>query len=284
MNLDLLKDFKNAYSNLNPNAVRTLSGKPMSVGVLTGSDSTFHEIKKFLQPVGGTVELVNVGEDHERFNLLICEQGVPCPPHAFVFRARNTGSTVDEILDAKQDIEVPLARNFMAFREPVVLRIVHRTSQENALFSIVTALPNVIPSFLELPWAVGEFASDTAFLTINQVRMAFLIAACHDRAVGYSEQKMELATIVAGAFGWRALARELVGKIPLGGGLIPKAAIAYAGSYIVGRGLDRLHRTGLPMSKSERKAAYSSAMERGKGVVETLVENVKASVKNRNAA
>ena len=42
------------------------------------------------------------------------------------------------------------------------------------------------------------------------------------------------------AFGWRALARELVGHIPLGGGLIPKGAIAYAGTYVVGKGLEYL--------------------------------------------
>ncbi len=74
--------------------------------------------------------------------------------------------------------------------------------------------------------------------------MAFLISAANDHEIGYDEQKLELGAIVLGAFGWRSLARELVGKIPLGGGLIPKAAIAYAGSYVVGKGLDKLHRTG----------------------------------------
>ena len=90
---------------------------------------------------------------------------------------------------------------------------------------LVTALPDVIPSLIELPWAAGEFASDTAFLTMNQVRMAFLIAGASDQDVGYREQRAQIAGIVAGAFGWRALARELAGKIPFGGGLIPKAAI-----------------------------------------------------------
>ena len=92
---------------------------------------------------------------------------------------------------------------------------------------------------IELPWAIGEFASDTAFLTMNQIRMAFLIAAASDRPIGYREQRSEIASIVAGAFGWRALARELVGKVPFGGGLIPKAGIAYAGTFAVGRLPDR---------------------------------------------
>jgi hypothetical protein len=280
VNLDLLKDIKNAYSNLNPGGIRELADKPVSVGVLAESDDTFLHIKRFLQPVGGMVTHVAQGTEAPAFDVLICEPGVPCPADAYVFHPRDTERTVDAVLEAKSTLEVALARNYLAFREAAVTRIIQRVSRENALFSVVTALPNVVPNILELPWVIGEFASDTAFLTINQFRMAFLIAACHDHAIGYSDQKVELATIAAGAFGWRALARELVGKIPMGGGLIPKAVIAYAGSYVVGRGLDRLHRTGLPLSRSERKIAYEAALERGKVAVEKLV----SQVKRRNVA
>ena len=57
--------------------------------------------------------------------------------------------------------------------------------------------------------------------------------------IGFSNQKVAVVSIVGGAFGWRALARELAGKIPLGEGLIPKGAIAFAGTYVVGKGLQR---------------------------------------------
>ena len=111
--------------------------------------------------------------------------------------------------------------------------MVKKIAKENALFSLATALPDIVP-FISLPWAIGEFASDTAFLTANQIRMAFLLAAANDRDIGYHEQRGEIASIILGAFGWRALARELVGKIPWGGGLVPKAAIAYAGTRVAG--------------------------------------------------
>jgi hypothetical protein len=140
------------------------------------------------------------------------------------------------------------------------------------MFALVTALPDVVPSLAELPWAVGEFASDTAFLTMNQVRMAFLIAAASDRAVGYREQRGQIAAIVGGAVGWRALARELAGKIPFGGGLIPKAAIAYAGTYTVGVGLERFYRLGSGLTRQERRLIYESALKRGKELVKALVE------------
>jgi uncharacterized protein (DUF697 family) len=138
----------------------------------------------------------------------------------------------------------------------------------------VTALPNVIPSLIDLPWSVGEFATDTAFITMNQIRMALQMAALHGQVVGYSEQKAQIAVIAAGAFGWRALARELVGKIPLGGGLIPKAAVAFAGTFVVGLGLDKVNRTGTGLSKLEKKDAYASAFAKGKDVVAELTPSI----------
>ena len=80
-------------------------------------------------------------------------------------------------------------------------------SRENALFAVATALPNVVPSLIELPWAFGEFASDTAFLTANQVRMAFQIAAACGKDVGLGQQKGAVLTIAAAPSAgapWRA--------------------------------------------------------------------------------
>ena len=275
MNLSLVKDVKNAYQNLKPGNVRHLAERRVSIGLLTSSADRAEYIREFLGPSEEMVERVSESAPAEDFDLLLAEPDFPKPSGAFEFRYRDPDWTLDSILDEHQDLEIALARNFPVFREKVVERIVSRTAQENAMFSVITALPNVVPSFLELPWAIGEFASDTAFLTMNQMRMAFLISAANDHEIGYEDQKVELGTIVLGAFGWRALARNLAGKIPLGGGLIPKAAIAYAGTYVVGKGLEKLHRTGNGLNKRERKALYDSAVERGKAVVGRLVENVK---------
>jgi hypothetical protein len=110
--------------------------------------------------------------------------------------------------------------------------------------------------------------------------MAFLLAAASDREVGYSAQKTELGSIIAGAFGWRALARELVGKVPLGGGLIPKAAVAYAGTLVVGKSIARLHRLGHGLSRSERKSMYKSAYDRGKQIATALLEGLQRDKKD----
>ena len=280
MNLHLIKDIRSAYSNLKPGSVRELAEKNVAIGIVTSDDDKAEFIRSFLGPSDGIVERVSERAPAEKFALLLVEPGLPRPQRGYEFHFRDPDVTLESILDAHQELEVSLARNYPAFRAKVVDRIVTRTARENALFSVMTALPNVLPNFLELPWAVGEFASDTAFLTMNQVRMAFLIAAANDHEIGYDEQKVELGAIVLGAFGWRSLARELVGKIPLGGGLIPKAAIAYAGSYVVGKGLDKLHRTGSGFDRKERRALYNAAVEKGKRVVAQIVD----TVKNRNAA
>jgi hypothetical protein len=139
-------------------------------------------------------------------DLILFEQGIAAPPGTYTFFRHNPSATIGAILDGNHDLWLPLGRQYPAFRQPAVERIIHSIARENALFAVATALPDVIPSLIELPWAFGEFASDTAFLTGNQIRMAFLIAAACGRDAGFSNQKGAILSIACGAFGWRALA------------------------------------------------------------------------------
>jgi hypothetical protein len=211
----------------------------------------------------------------DRFDLVLYEHQLPRAENAFTFYAHDPDRTVKEILEQRSELGLPLARHFLPFRRPVVNEIMYSVSKENALFSLATALPNIIPSMIELPWAIGEFASDTAFLTMNQIRMGFLIAGASDSAIGYREQKAEIVSIVTGAFGFRAIARELVGKIPFGGGLIPKAAVSFAGTYVVGLSLERYHRVGYGLTREERRKEYESALAHGRTVAEVLLAGLK---------
>jgi hypothetical protein len=110
---------------------------------------------------------------------------------------------------------------------------------------------------------------------MNQIRMAFLVAAASDSSIGYREQKAEIASIVTGAFGFRAIARELIGKIPFGGGLIPKAAVAFAGTYVVGLSLERYHRLGYGLTREERRQEYEKALKHGKTVAQIIMAGFK---------
>jgi len=283
------EQIKSAIANLNPQQVRELAERPLSVGLVAATSAGYAAMEDFLAPPevsrGKRFELVKilhrVGDPGTppRLDLEIWAPGLPCPEDAFGFDPDDPMHTVHDILGRRRDLSLTLARHFQPFRKPVVERIIRSVSRENALFSLMAALPNLLPSIFELPWALGEFASDTAFLTMNQVRMAFLIAAASDHAVGYKEQRAQIAAIVGGAVGWRSLARELVGKVPFGGGLIPKAAIAYAGTYVAGLGLERFYRIGYGLTRAERRAAYQEALQRGRDVVASFLQKAKSRAK-----
>jgi hypothetical protein len=278
MPLNVLRDIRKIYAGLNADTIRGEAWQDLNVGLLASNEATIRRMETFLAPPfmdtlarTHALRCIHRADGQPgRFDFILCEPGIPVPRNGYLFESDEPDSLVNLIAGENPKLNLALARTFPLFRKPVSDRIVNRVARENALFSLVTALPNVIPSLIELPWTLGEFATDTAFLTMNQIRMALQLAAAHGRPVGYAEQKVEIAAIAAGAFGWRALARELVGKIPLGGGLIPKAAVAFAGTYVVGLGLEKVNRTGSGLSRKEKREAYSLAFERGKEVARDL--------------
>ncbi|HUS08492.1 MAG TPA: hypothetical protein VMZ52_19460 [Bryobacteraceae bacterium] len=282
MGTKMLKQLRDGISNLNPHDVRLLAEKPVSIELFAPSIQAYVEMERFFAPAELSPKKRNEiagllhrsGEAAGKPTIQVYYEGMAHPDIAFTFYRRDPDRTVEEILDKHPDLGVALARHFLPFRPCVISRTIKEVSKENALFSLATAVPAILP-FISLPWAIGEFASDTAFLTMNQIRMAFLLAAASDRPLGYREQKSEIASLFAGAFGWRSLARELVGKIPMGGGLIPKAAVAYAGTYVVGASLERFYRLGQGYSRTERKAAYDGAFQRGKTVAASLLQGFK---------
>lgn len=292
MSIRFLDQVRTAITRLNPNQVRQAAERPIRVLIQAHSSASYAALEDYLSPAGLShdkrmevtrtlTRACDPGADG-RFHLVFLEQGTPPPESwqinkdAFYFNTEHPQRLVHDVIEFSEDSVLPLARIFPAFRDASIRQTIHTVSKENALFCIMTALPNVIPSMAELPWAVGEFASDTAILTANQIRMAFHIAAASDRSVGFSEQRSEIGSIIAGAWGWRSIARELTGKIPFGGGIIPKAAISYAGTYVVGLSLERVYRIGYGLTRAERKEAYDAALLRGKEVASSLLDKVRS--------
>ncbi len=271
-----------ALRNLNPKDLRAIADRPLTIELASSTEEGYSEMAHWLLPKVSEQKreqlrdvLFRAGTAPRDPDIRIAHISVaPYTRDIFVFDPAHPEKTVDEILEAREDLHIPLSRNLAPFRAPVVNGIIKDVCKENALFTLATAVPSILP-FISLPWAIGEFASDTAFLTMNQVRMCFLLAAASDRKVGYREQRNEIASFVVSAFGWRSLARELVGKIPMGGGLIPKAAIAWAGTYVVGSSVERFYRLGYGYTDKERKQAYEAAFDKGKSVVTSLAKAYK---------
>ncbi len=284
MNLPILKQIGLALRTLNPEEVRGLADRPVMFGVLAADENVASEIHDFLAPRDLSaakaaetemfVRRVASEEDFALTTIGFAEAGVPHPAHFYGFDTMNPGPAVRSLLDDNEDDWLAIGRRFPNFRGAISERLIWKVAKENTMFTVATALPNVVPSVISLPWAVGEFASDTAFLTMNQVRLAFLLAAAHDNEIGYGEQSPKIGSIVAAAFGWRALAREAVSKIPAGGGLVSKGLISFAGTYLVGRGLEQWFRYGRRLTRAERNEFYEDAYRRGRHAVEGIVERV----------
>jgi uncharacterized protein (DUF697 family) len=265
---------------LRPEEVRKLAERPVRFGLVADDDWGYAEMENFLLPdsMPRPLRLERAGQVHragepdapEDVDIVLYQQGIPPAEGVFTFRPEDPDAAIREILAGHDELALPLARQFPCFRKPVVEDVIQSVSRENALFAITTALPNVIPGLIELPWAFGEFASDTVFLTANQVRMAFVIAAASGRQIGLANQRAEIVSLAADAFGWRALARELAGMIPLGEGLIPKGAIAYAATFAIGKGLEHLYHANVPYTPEQRVNTYKQALERGKSMLRSL--------------
>jgi hypothetical protein len=284
VSVHILRDVRKAFQNLNPGEVRDLAERPLRIGVLAVDDALYSRAISFLIPTHTSdakaaqaarcVARMASEQDLAQCDLGLAESGLPHPPHFYGFDVHEPAAVIRPILDDHEDLWIPLAQRFLPFREPVIERVIWKISKENAFFAVATGVPNVVPSLLSLPWAAGEFASDTAFLTMNQVRMAFLIAAASDSNIGYREQRAQIGSIVAAAFGWRAIARELVSKIPAGGGLLSKGLVAFAGTYAVGVSLDHFLRLGRGLTRAEKKQHYDDAWVRGRAAVQQIIDRL----------
>jgi hypothetical protein len=296
----LLKTVQSALLRLRPAEIRARAERPVRLAVRAPDMAEYEALRNFLiAPTLGPHRRTEAeqalvhesqAEPGTRFHLILYRAGLAVPrgwddgADAFAFDPARPAVLVERIVEAREDLALALARRYEPFRDAVTRGIIHRISQENALFALASALPDVIPSLAEIPWSLGEFASDTTVLTVNQIRMAFLLAAASDHAVGVRQQRHEIGSLVAGAFGWRALAREAAGKIPFGGGLLPKAAIAYAGTWVAGRSLERIYRVGYGLARAERQAAWAEAYRQGRAVAAQLIARARRPVKQAGVA
>jgi len=186
MALSVLKEIRKIYAAVNADSIRAEAERELTVGLAASDEDTYRAMEEFLVPAGlpepvrrealGRVHRLD-GKPPAQYDFVLCEPGLPVPQNGYLFDPAAPSHAVAAIVDGNPDAQISLARHFPQFRRAVADKIIYRVARENAFFSLVTALPNVIPSLLDLPWALGEFATDTAFLTMNQVRMALLMAA-----------------------------------------------------------------------------------------------------------
>ena len=164
-----MRQISGALRTLNSNKVRALADRPVTLGILAADEVFFGRVVSFLMPeslseakaaeTGRHILRLASEEDFERCQFGFAEPGLPHPRHFHQFDWRNPDAAVETVLKEQRELWVPIARRFFAFRDPVIERLIWKISKENAMFTVATALPNVVPSIVSLPWAIGEFAS-----------------------------------------------------------------------------------------------------------------------------
>lgn len=284
-----LRQVMSALQKLRPSEVLAAAQRPVTLGILAADERFVDDVQELLFPDPHPADcerllLVTNEADFARVTAGFAEAGVPHPAHFYVFEPHRPSDAVAALLDddRNEELLIALAASFPGLRTAVSERLIWKVAKENTFFTVATSLPNIVPSVLSLPWAVGEFASDTAFLTVNQVRLALMLAAAHGRPVGYDRQAIPVGSILVSAMGWRALARMAVSKIPAGGGVLSKGLVTFAGTFAMGRALEFWFQRGSSIPKAAEAELYADALRRGRSTVERIVKN--AMVRSRRAA
>jgi uncharacterized protein (DUF697 family) len=160
------------------------------------------------------------------------------------------------LVECARGVEIAVGRNLPVMRDTVAAKLT-RDAANNALkIALASAVVDHIPL---VGIVLGAFASagDIVAITGIQVMLMLHIEAAYGRDPDV-QRTWQLLPIIGGGFGWRTLARELVGFVPVAGIAI-KGAIAYAGTIVVGEGVTFFHEHGAHMTKGQAAALYEHA-------------------------
>ncbi len=254
---------------LSTEEVRLLADKRFRIA-LVGSPVRTHDVAEQL------LEGLPLPEREKSREFLICSTTVPAEPadilidcggaeepvigeHYTWLLPEHGEAVVKQVIRDLPGLAVALARRFPIFREPAVEYLIKEASRVNGQIAMVSAIPGIIPiATVILPPAA---VADIVLLTKNQIMLLLKIAAALGLSYHTRDRLKEIVPVVAGAMGWRSLAREFVGMVPGGVGVLVKGAIAYAGTYVVGRSAYWFWTTGEQLSRRQKEKLYRQMLE-----------------------
>jgi uncharacterized protein (DUF697 family) len=125
----------------------------------------------------------------------------------------------------------PLAARLPVLRRPVCEELISRFSRQNGLIGVAVFVPG----------------ADLPVLTLNQVRMVLRIADAYGFEID-RDRVPEVLGVIASGFGFRALARQALGVIPLAGWLV-KGGTAFVGTRAIGEAAMRYFERRAPVTR-----------------------------------
>lgn len=173
---------------------------------------------------------------------------------------------IPAVLSLLPENKLSLARNYPLFRSAVAREVIAETAMANASYSFSTGLAEIIP-VLNIPFNVA----DMIVLTKAQAFMVYRLGLMFGLSTRWQDHLAAFGSTVGAGFLFRTAARQLVGLIP-GFGIVPKVAIAYAGTYAMGRAALQWYETGGQATRADAERFFREALERGKSMAGALAQ------------
>ncbi len=181
--------------------------------------------------------------------------------------AEGFSSIVDALFEVVEpEKRLALARCFPSLRPKVYNRLIDDTARANAAYAFSTGLAEVVP-LLDIPLNIG----DVVVLTKNQLVMAYRLALAAGKEGRPRDLLGEIVGVIGGGLLFRQIARQLVGLIPVIG-IVPKVAVAYGGTWAIGRAVVLWATEGHRVAGRRLKALTREGLTRGRAVARTLTK------------
>ncbi len=176
------------------------------------------------------------------------------------------------LIEACKGVEIAIGRRLPMLRTTVCAKLTKDAAFNALKVSGASALIDNVPV---VGMFLGAFVSAGDMMAITGIQMMLMLQIGATFGKDPDAARIwELLPVVGGGFGWRALARELSGFIPVGGVII-KSAIAYAGTYVVGEGAMFFEQHGRHMSKADAAKVYEDARKTAQGFARDLLTRIR---------
>ncbi len=163
------------------------------------------------------------------------------------------GRLFPHIVETARGAEIAVGRALPPLRETVAAKLTRDAAANSLKVAIASAVVDHIPLVGIVLGAMAS-AGDMVAITGIQILLLMHIEAAYGKDPDM-HRLWKLLPVIGGGLGWRSLARELSGFVPVAGIAI-KGAIAYAGTIVVGEGVTFFLEHGAHMTKHDAAQLY----------------------------
>lgn len=251
-------------------ALRSVDAALYHLGSQVPDEATLRQQAEWIPPGVATLWLCESNPEEEQAPT---SQESTLPKVHLVDPARAAELVPRLVLRAFPALSLRLARDFSMLRLECARGLTSRTARRMAVVAAASSVTVSVPlvgQILSLMAVTGE----TMVITADQLRLCLLVGALYGRPLDFFDRLDELWPVMGGALGWRTLARQLVGFIPVAGP-VAKAAIAWSGTWVVGETCRLFYELGEDLPPAVRRQVEEEARRRGREEAARYIRNLR---------